>query len=350
MAVFKPVKRGRRRHRRGFTLVELLVVIAIIGILIALLLPALQIAREAARRAQCQNHLKQIGLAFMTHQEANGAFPSGGWGYLWTGDPDMGAGERQPGGWGFAILPYLDDANAFIVGKGLSDTEKQTALINQKTHPVIVFHCPSRRDPELSYGPEVSRNARNPDGHMVAKTDYAANGGTHDPIFSSGPSLDCLTKYPDCNWHAQYNSKGIRDNFDGPVVPRFPLSFRHIKDGVTNTVLVAEKYLNTQFYQTSAATRVNSCSDNNSVYQGYDWDVIRWMNRQRDFLPAGDDFNIDFGCSVRFGSAHNGLFYALLCDSSVRSIDFTVDPLVYEALGGRDDGDRSIYDVNSVAP
>ena len=100
------------RRRNGFTLVELLVVIAIIGVLVALLLPAIQAAREAARRTQCINNLKQLALGCQNHHDTHGHFPTGGWGWYWVGDPDRGFGKEQPGGWAYNLLPFFEQQAA----------------------------------------------------------------------------------------------------------------------------------------------------------------------------------------------------------------------------------------------
>ena len=135
--------------RAGFTLVELLVVIAIIGILISLLLPAVQAAREAARRAQCVNNLKQLGLACLNHESAVKTFPTGGWAFCFLGHPDCGVGASQPGGWLFNILPYLEQSPLYKLQQGLTSgsipTTLQVAAQTVIQTPLAAFYCPSRR-------------------------------------------------------------------------------------------------------------------------------------------------------------------------------------------------------------
>ena len=132
-------------HRLAFTLVELLVVITIIGILIALLLPAVQAAREAARQVQCKNHLKQLALACLHHEEIHGHFPAGGWGYLWSGDPTRGFGVGQPGGWIYNVMPYMEQAALYNLGEEGDYVERITGRGRIIQTVLVSLHCPTRR-------------------------------------------------------------------------------------------------------------------------------------------------------------------------------------------------------------
>jgi hypothetical protein len=316
-------------------------------VLVALLLPAVQSAREAARRTQCKNHLRQIGLSFLTHEDAYGYFPSGGWGWTWTGDPDMGSGERQPGGWAYAILPFLEEGAAHAVGAGLPANQKRQQSLVLRTHPLEIFHCPSRRPAIVSYGPEPSVNGVVPADGLVAKIDYAASGGSYStaegaPVgWFPGPPLSCLVNYPNCDF-GPYTDSNIAAHFDGAVVPRFPVELRQIPDGTSKTMLVGEKWLFVQFSDTELSRTTNSCADNQEAYQGYDWDVIRWTNRRSRYLPVMDTdraaFATDGACTVRFGSPHTSGLQAAYADGSVHAIGYDIDPLVWEFLGDRNDG------------
>lgn len=328
-------------RRRAFTLVELLVVIAIIGVLVSLLLPAVQAAREAARRTQCINNLKQMGLACLNHESSVGFLPSSGWGFRWSGDPDMGFGESQPGGWIYDLYPYMEAGNVHQIGAGLDGARpggaKHTALALQRSIVIPMLHCPSRRAAKGYPHSESSINAAAP--ATVSKSDYAANGGTQGAYLGSFSGFDCLENYPN---HSQCEAFPDISEFDGISTVRSEVKLSHIVDGTSHTLMIGEKYLTPEYYESGGG-----CVDNNSINQGNDWDVNRWfpaLDRTTNTIsdaawngrgPRQDTPRFE-NCSQRFGSVHVGRFHAVFCDGSVRGIDYSVDRLVYTAYGSRD--------------
>jgi len=152
-------------------------VIAIVGLLVALLLPAVQAAREAARRGACQNNLRQLGLGLQMHHSAYARFPSGGWSHTWTGDPDRGSGRDQPGGWLYNLLPYVEEQALHDLGRGRPDAERRAAAAEVAQHAFAIANCPSRRAVGLYpyTGTQPVRNAE--PVSPVMKTDYAASAG-----------------------------------------------------------------------------------------------------------------------------------------------------------------------------
>ncbi len=323
------------RQRNGFTLVELLVVIAIIGVLVALLLPAVQAAREAARRTQCINQIKQISLGMLNHESTHKSLPAGGWNYRWTGDPDMGTGKRQPGGWAFNVLPFMEATQLRAVGEGLPTNEKLTATVQLLTTPVPAFYCPSRR-PAITYPGGGLRNAPVPSGGTVTKGDYAANGGTYLPnsqefdwaSVASTNSADAAAKQFDHptapgNWPKTKNC-------DGAFCFASNRKLREFSDGQSQTYLVGEKYLNPDHYDTGG-----DLGDNETTFIGYDWDTVRWAVPGR--YPQQDQSG--WSDYHAFGSAHAGGFNMALADGSVRSINFDIDLVTHQRLANRRDGE-----------
>jgi len=349
MAVF--LQAENKRSKAAFTLVELLVVIAIIGILVALLLPAVQAAREAARRTQCKNNLKQIGLASLNFESTHGNMPGGGWGFFWVGDPDRGVGPKQPGGWVFQISPFIEEAAAAQAGAGISGgimgpvTPKKQAIGQAMGVPLKSFYCPSRR-PIQSYpsldpsGKENQppRNAVAPEGGLYAKTDYAANGGGGFDGRGQGPEAICYLSYPNCEgWSTDIGGSQF---FDGVVGYREGAPLRKITDGTSNTLLAAEKFIPLNRYLTG-----DHVGDDNSMYVGNDIDSIRVTGSQINpdgsqsgSLPEQDSEqqNDGYGQNI-FGGPHTTLI-AVFCDGSVRSIAFDIGAIEWNGMGRRNDG------------
>lgn len=311
--------------RGGFTLIELLVSIAIIGVLIGLLVPAVQFAREAARRTQCTNHLKQIALAFQNHHDVHGHFPTGGWGAQWIGDPDRGYAARQPGGWAYALLPFLEQRALRELGTGLAGSAKKDAATECITIPLPVFHCPSRRSamnfPSWKfYGHEPPHNANDVD--FVAKIDYAASSGDQTTIELPYPQTlaEGDTTFA---WQSTSEMTGI-------CFQRSKVRMADVTDGSSSTYLVAEKYLPQTSYLDA-----NSNGDHHGAYAGSAVDSLR--SSHPDFLPMQDRPELDL--FRRFGSAHAGAWHAAFCDGSVRKLNYGIDSTIHRRLGNRRDGE-----------
>ncbi len=348
--------RPDNHSKYGFTLIELLVVIASIGILVSLLLPAIQSARESARRLQCSNHLKQMALGCLTHESVHGTLPPGGWGHRWVGDPDLGFGDKQPGGWPYSLLDFIEHSHVRAIGSGLPWAEKKQELVRLKTAVVPLFHCPSRTSVGLSFAPERSVNSDQPQDHMVAKTDYAANGGCAIPAMTTpdkqgrpaGPHPRCAQYYPYfCNG---LFSREQADKFDGVVVPRFGVTLQEITDGAAQTMLVSERSLHVDYHDPQHGANLES--DNNAVYQGYEYDTIRWAssyvnpgNGLMPGMPRPDTEGPRESATFRFGSSHPGIYQAANCDGSVHVLTYEIDPKRWEQLGSRNDGGGSCGNI-----
>ncbi len=209
------------RNRRGFTLVELLVVIAIIGMLVGILLPAVQGARNAGRRTQNSNNLKNIGLAVMTHAEAKGHLPP-----LRLIRPESSEVTRLTENypernfsvsWAFEILPFMEQANVYDQFNNSSQTAPSAAAHPAMTTPLGIFQNPGRGERLV-----------NPDGSPAAFIDYAANRGVA-PFEFNGAQYELSFEE-----HAQSI---------GPFIHNGIVSTAHIKDGLSKTIAVGDKWV-----------------------------------------------------------------------------------------------------------
>ncbi|MDO4584067.1 MAG: DUF1559 domain-containing protein [Planctomycetia bacterium] len=314
--------------KKGFTLVELLVVIAIIGMLVGLLLPAVQQAREAARQMQCNNHLRQLGLAALNYESSHQSFPSAGWVYNWAGDPDRGLGKKQPGGWPFSLLPYLEQNALFMLGSNGNPSSPDRAKITQVVQtPLSIFHCPSRRVPKLysSYNGTdyISPTSNCNRVEELAKGDYAANYG--DIVVDENrfyPGSYAEVDKANYTWPTQVATGVIYSCSEVPL--------GEIRDGTTNTYLIGERFIKNDAYETW------SSADDNGVYCGTDPDNSR--STSTDLAPPMQDRAGYASFAQFFGSTHSGSFGMAMCDGSVHRITYSIDREVHRDLGNRSDG------------
>ena len=333
-----------RRWRLGFTLVELLVVIAIIGVLVALLLPAVQAARESARRQQCSNNLKNIALAAQNHHDAHKICPTGGWGWFWVGDADRGYDEGQPGGWIYNLLPYMEQKQLHdLAGDGnpntLSTAQKAGAL-QVITRPVDMIRCPSRRiqsiHPKPVDGSFYAHNAATGTGNIVAgRSDYAISCGDRDSNETSdfpgspGANYDNAEKYT--AWPTLptgVNKAGV-DFYTGVSFQRSEIGIQHVTDGTSTTYLVGEKYLNPDNYETGGDS-----GDNETWCTGFNNDNFRAAFE----LPQQDKPGV--GLYKTFGSAHPVGWFVCWCDGHVTMESYDIDKFVHRGNANRADGGR----------
>ena len=290
--------------RGGFTLIELLVVIAFIGILVALLLPAVQQAREASRRAQCKNNLKQMSLAMQNHHDTYKIFPTGGhhwsWHATYTSDGSPHIAPRQRMGWGFQILPFIDQHQLWQ-GKEANPIDRSVAAIRASL-PTFIY--PTRRGQQP----------------LPPHPDWYSHPSNSGQTYPHGP-----TDYAGCN--LENNGIVIRTTFNGGWYnDQGPIRIKNVKDGTANTILLGEKRLNAKFiygYQTD---------DNEGYTCGWDHDVMRSSTRQ----PRIDHFHPTSAWGEnRFGSGHAGGFHAAFADGRVAQLNYSIDLSVFTALGTR---------------
>ena len=294
---------GRAMFRNGFTLIELLVVIAIIAILIALLLPAVQQAREAARRSECKNNLKQIGIAMHTFHDSNKRLPSAG--------GNSPAGENPAVrtfyfSWPFHIYPFIDKASLFkLAPNDPLAVVSASILTTLDTTVVKMYYCPSRRALRLY--------------HSSAVTDYAGNLGSN---VNDGVIVT--------------NSGSTPDAFQG-------VGLKDIKDGTAFTLMVAERRINYADIESG-----NDYYDNEpAVRPADDCDVVRraqpvagsWLGPALDIdQPTTVVGGYFAGAGLcQFGGPHVGGMLSGLCDGSVRMINFTINARVFRNLCMRND-------------
>ncbi|TWT42645.1 DUF1559 family PulG-like putative transporter [Botrimarina hoheduenensis] len=315
--------------RLATTLVELLVVLAIVGILISLLLPAVQSAREAARRTHCMNTLKQLAIAALLHEGTHKAFPTAGWG--WTFPREVRRGDSggylgpailgdQSWGWRYQLLPFIEHADLWALENDFAIRAAKPPLIS----------CPSRR-PTTFYGGEEGGISSTVLGDYVGNGGDTGENGLRTLGLTPDPFCRCRFQTGTIIWY-EPNVVGATTNpLKNPLV-RTNL----ITDGTSRTMLFGEKYVNGLW------TQGGSWGDNAGWYVGRSWDTQRFAvlrprpdtyltDRPASRVQGNQQYNF-------FGSAHPTAFNCVMVDGSVTAFGYDVDGIAFARVCNRRDG------------
>lgn len=315
----------RRNLLRGFTLIELLVVIAIIAVLIALLLPAVQQAREAARRTQCKNNMKQLGLATHNYLDVFGMFP---------------IASRDKASQLVGMLPYMDGAALYnqVNFTGVSFNQSINGKILD-AYIVPGLQCPS--EPQNVVSPS-GRASSSYSFSLGAQQLEATNGCNLNAVVSAYPApFD-----PDGNREDPFQRGNVRSDYGVPsqisgvfgrgYFSSWSAKMKDITDGSSNTIAMGEVRFfcnkwnwldgrgwangDSHWYGTAPPINFPTCSDSAGFNNG-----ACTLNQ--------DNWNSQFG----FKSKHVGGAHLLLCDGSVRFVSQNIDMFTYQKLGDRAD-------------
>ncbi|HMO83281.1 MAG TPA: DUF1559 domain-containing protein [Lacipirellulaceae bacterium] len=301
------------QSRSAFTLVELLVVIAIIGALVALLLPAIQAARESARRSSCTNNLKQIGLALTNYHDATRRYPTG-----------RSGTDQFAVSWAFQILPQLEAqsiASSLQRGQRVDSVENAGAMRT----PVSVFFCPTRRGPAADR--DFDNNDSPPEANargVAAAGDYAGNAGANTLVgFVNGT-----------NDPAPVNREEV-----GPLYSFSRVENRHVSDGLSNTIAVGERHL--------PPLPSGGDVEMESYARG---DTAFFAGDQREAVLRAAAGGLAAGANdeskEKFGGDHPGIVQFVFMDGHVQSIRAVIDESVLMRLCVI--GDDEVVDLSTL--
>ncbi|MDA1231752.1 MAG: DUF1559 domain-containing protein [Planctomycetota bacterium] len=320
-----------RFRKRGFTLIELLVVIAIIAILVALLLPAVQQAREAARRAQCKNNLKQIGLALHNYHETHKGFPMG----LSIGPPRWTGGSK--GTWMIQILPQIDQTPAYkMINQKSSAAVWDQFVTGSTTQRLRTVQVPGYKCPT-----DTHRDIWGSGDTGWAKATYAGNMG-NQLMNTGGVNVGNRWGTGGSNI-AQTGSGGQISGMFGRYM--WNARIRDVEDGTSNTFHVGEirpacmawGYLG--HWYPWAGNAATSAGINLTIRDCLDAAVIPATDPKVQKYGAANHVRGRWSVSNSFASMHPGGVHFLLVDGTVKFVTDVIDDVTYQRLGDRRDGE-----------